>query len=194
MPLEAATVRFWDDGVVPPIELNISEVGVGWSEPVPETAATVTEIIAVCDSVPEVPVIVTPTVIGDAELLAENVNVLVPVELIGPKVPVRPLGNPSGEKLTLLTLNPPVGAMVTVDVALDPWLTVSVLGDAERLKFGAGAVALTVRLTVAVWLSEPEVPVIVIVEVPVAAVLLADNVNVLAVNEAVTPLGRPEAA
>jgi hypothetical protein len=79
-------------------------------------------------------------------------------------------------------------------VPLAPCVTLTLDGEAARVKFGAGAVALTVRLTVAVWLSEPEVPVIVMVEVPVAAVPLADNVKVLAVNEAVTPLGRPEAA
>ena len=58
---------------------------------------------------------------------------------------------------------------------------------------------LIVRLNVAVWLSEPEVPVIVTEAVPVVAVLLAVSVSVLVLvvldglNEAVTPLGRPEA-
>jgi len=39
----------------------------------------------------------------------------------------------------------------------------------------------------------PEVPVIVTVEVPAAAVLLAVSVKVLLANDAVTPLGMPEA-
>ena len=50
-----------------------------------------------------------------------------------------------------------------------------------------------------VWLRLPEVPVIVMVEVPVVAELLALSVNVLVpvvlvgLNDAVTPLGIPEA-
>jgi hypothetical protein len=56
-----------------------------------------------------------------------------------------------------------------------------------------------VRLSVAVLVKLPEVPVTVTVTVPVAAVLLAVSVNVLVLvvllglNEAVTPPGRPEA-
>jgi hypothetical protein len=52
-------------------------------------------------------------------------------------------------------------------------------------------------VVVCVWL--PDVPVTVIVAVPVVAVALAASVNVLVVvvgfvlNEAVTPLGRPDA-
>ena len=58
----------------------------------------------------------------------------------------------------------------------------------------------TARLIVAVCgVNPPEVPVMTTVVVPVAAVLLAVRVRVLVVglvevNEAVTPLGRPEAA
>jgi len=62
----------------------------------------------------------------------------------------------------------------------------------------------TVRRIVVVWLKVPEVdvPLIVTVNVPPAALLLAVNVTVLLVvggftviglNDAVTPLGRPEA-
>ena len=70
------------------------------------------------------------------------------------------------------------------------------LGEDERLKSGG---ALTVSATVVVWLRLPEVPVMVTVEVPVAAVLLAVSVKALVdvagfgLKEAVTPLGRPEA-
>lgn len=58
---------------------------------------------------------------------------------------------------------------------------------------------LIVRLMLVVWVSVPEVPVTVIVLVPVVAVLLAVNVSTLlevvglTPNDAVTPLGRPEA-
>ena len=50
-----------------------------------------------------------------------------------------------------------------------------------------------------VFVKMPDVPVTVTVAVPIAAVLLAVSVNVLALpelgglNEAVTPLGRPDA-
>ena len=60
------------------------------------------------------------------------------------------------------------------------------------------AAELMVRLMVVVWDRVPEVPVIVIVLVPVVAVLLAVNVKTLVdvvglvPNEAVTPLGRAE--
>lgn len=59
--------------------------------------------------------------------------------------------------------------------------------------------AVTVRVTVVVWLKLPDVPVIVTVDVPVAAVLLAVSVNTLVEvvglvsKVAVTPAGRPEA-
>ena len=60
--------------------------------------------------------------------------------------------------------------------------------------------AFTVRATRVVWLSVPEVPVIVTVDIPVVAALLAVSVKVLVaaagfvLNDAVTPLGRPDAA
>src|SRR5260370_5490220 len=65
-----------------------------------------------------------------------------------------------------------------------------------RPRFGA---AVTVRVTVVVLVKPADEPVRVTVTVPVAAVLLAVSVNVLVLavllglNEAVTPLGRPDA-
>jgi hypothetical protein len=73
---------------------------------------------------------------------------------------------------------------------------VRLLGDAERLKFGA----VTVRLIVTVLFRIPEVPVTVTVTVPAVAELLAISVRVLAaivlagLKDAVTPLGSPAAA
>src|ERR1017187_9856378 len=71
-----------------------------------------------------------------------------------------------------------------------------VLGTAERVKLGC---EVTVRLTVVVCVSVPEVPVIVtVVGPPTVAVALAVNVKtlvllvVVGLNEAVTPLGRDE--
>jgi hypothetical protein len=81
-------------------------------------------------------------------------------------------------------------------VPLAPWVIAKELGLAERVKFGG---AETVRERVVAFDKLPEVPVTVSVKVPVAAVLLADNVNMLALvvllgaKEAVTPPGRPEA-
>ena len=66
------------------------------------------------------------------------------------------------------------------------------------MKLGAG-MAFTVSETEVELVKLPEEPVIVTFTVPVAAVLLALSVNVLVLvvlaglNEAVTPLGRPEA-
>jgi len=54
------------------------------------------------------------------------------------------------------------GVTVTVLVPLFPWVTVTLLGDAERLKFGWAA-ALTVRLTVVVCVKPGDAPLIVIV-------------------------------
>ena len=132
-----------------------------------------------------------------AVLLAVRVSVLVLVEEAGLNEGVTPLGRPDADKLTL-ALNPFCGVMVTVSVPVAPAVTLTLAGDADRLKVGTGA-AFTVRLTVAVWLKLPELPVIVTVAAPVAAVPLAVSVSVLVVvaevglNEAVTPLGRPEA-
>jgi hypothetical protein len=78
-------------------------------------------------------------------------------------------------------------------------VTATLDGDAERLKSG-DAVALTVSANVAAWLRLPDVPVIVTVAVPIAALPLAVSVNALllvaeaGLNDAVTPLGRPDAA
>jgi hypothetical protein len=76
---------------------------------------------------------------------------------------------------------------------------VTEVGEAAIVKFGLTA-ALTVRASVVVAVRLPEVPVMVTVAVPVVAVLLAVRVSTLVPvvgfvpNDAVTPLGRPDAA
>src|SRR5215472_16323381 len=83
--------------------------------------------------------------------------------------------------------------MVIVLGPLPPCRIVTLPGLALREK---SCGALTVRLTVVVWESDPEVPVMVIVLVPVVAVLVAVKVSVLepvagfGLNGALTPLGR----
>ena len=72
-------------------------------------------------------------------------------------------------------------------------------GDDASVKPGV-ALMLTVRAMVVVADNVPDVPVIVTVEDPVGAVLLAVKVSTLlpvvgfVPNEAVTPLGKPDAA
>ena len=153
------------------------------------------EIVAVFVRLPEIPVMVTVTVPVVAMLLAVNVNVLVLVVLLGLKDVVTPLGRPEADKLTL-PLKPFCGVTVIVLVPLAPCVMARLFGDAESVKFGG---AVTVSEIVVVFDKLPEVPVTVTVNVPVAAVLLAVSVNVLVLvvvpglNDAVTPLGRPEA-
>ena len=157
---------------------------------------TVRLTVVVCDSVPEVPVIVTVEELAPAKALAFTVIVLEVVPGFGLNAAVTPDGNPEAAKVTL-PVNPFCGAIVIVLVPLPPRATVKLVGEAESAKFG---VALTVKLTVVVCVKLPEVPVIVTVTVPVAAVALAVKVNLLVVvpgfglNAAVTPLGNPEAA
>ena len=72
------------------------------------------------------------------------------------------------------------------------------LGEADSVKLDTG-MAFTVRESVVLLVKLPDTPVIVTVTVPVAAMLLAVSVTVLelvvlaGLNEAVTPLGSPEA-
>jgi hypothetical protein len=86
--------------------------------------------------------------------------------------------------------------IVIVLERLVPCAILRLAGDADRLKFGA---AVTVSAIVVVLFKLPEVPEMVTVAVPVVAVLLTVKVKVLvvvaglALNDAVTPLGRPDA-
>jgi hypothetical protein len=73
-------------------------------------------------------------------------------------------------------LKPPVGVTVMVLLPFEPCTTVTLPGEAASVKSGG---TLIVRLMVVVWVSVPEVPVIVIVLVPIAAVLLAVKVTEL---------------
>jgi hypothetical protein len=152
-------------------------------------------IVAVCVRLPELPVTVTVKAPAVAALLAARVSVLVPVVLAGLKDAVTPLGTPEADKLTL-PANPFTGPTVMVLDPLDPWMKLRLFGEALRVKSGG---KFTVRLIVAVCVRLPEVPVTVTVKPPVVAVLLAARVSVLVpvvlagLNDAVTPLGKPEA-
>jgi hypothetical protein len=98
-------------------------------------AFTVSASVVVFVRVPDVPVIVTVTVPVAAELLAVRVNTLDVVALAGLKAAVTPLGRPDADSATL-PVNPFCGVIVTVLVPAAPWMTVALVGDAERVKFG----------------------------------------------------------
>ena len=130
-----------------------------------------------------------------------KVSVLEPVAGFWLNVAKTPGGGFSTNKKTEL-LNPPSGVILIVVVAVPPCATVTLLGEAESRKSGCdggGAGAFTVRLIVVVLVRLPDVPVMVILRVPTVAVLLAASVKMLelvaglGLNEAVTPLGKPEA-
>jgi hypothetical protein len=144
---------------------------------------------------PEVPLMVTVTVPVVAVLLAVSVKVLEVLALLGLNDAVTPLGKPDADRLTVL-LKPFCGVTVMALVALAPCVIAKLLGVADSVKFGG---AVTVRETLVVCDKLPDTPVMVTMTVPVAAVLLAVSVNVLEValllglNDALTPLGKPDA-
>lgn len=78
-----------------------------------------------------------------------------------------------------------------------PWRTLTLLGEAERVKSPTGFTA-TAKVVLLVKL--PEVPVTVTVKVPIVVVPLAEIFNALVVvagfvaKLALTPFGRPDAA
>jgi hypothetical protein len=158
---------------------------------------TVRAIVVVCVKLPDVPVMVTVAVPAVAEPLAVSVSTLVVVVLVGLKDAVTPLGRPEAVKFTV-PVKPFVG--VTVIVLVPParvGVIVRLLGAADRVKFGG---PVTVRVMVVVAVRLPEVPVMVTVAVPGVADPLAVSDSTLVVvvlvglKDAVTPLGRPEAA
>ena len=111
---------------------------------------------------------------------------------------VTPLGKPDAARV-VAELNPPVLVMVIVLVPLLPCVTVTEVGDAAMVKLGV-AVEFTVSARVVDAVRLPEVPVMVTVDVPAVAELLAFSVRTLdpvvglVPKDAVTPVGKPEAA
>jgi len=147
-----------------------------------------------------VPVTVTVAVPVVALALAARVKVLDDVDAVGLKLAVTPVGRPDAENVTF-PVKPLIGVTVIVLVPLLPCTTLSEDGLEDKEKFFADV--FTVRLIAMVWVKLPEVPVTFTSTVPVAAVPLAVNVNVLTdvlaevvstgPNEAVTPFGKPDA-
>ena len=161
----------------------------------PTLAATIKASVAVEDGTPaELPVIVTVTSPSTAEGLAVSVSTLLPVVGFGLNDAVTPLGSPDAANVTL-PANPPPLVSITVLAPDAPWVRTRPLGESESVN------AVIVTISVAVAGAAPaEVPVMVIAAVPSAAVALAVTVSTLppAVgflpNDAVTPLGKPDAA
>jgi hypothetical protein len=159
--------------------------------------AAVTVKVTVIEFVrlPDVPVTVTVAVPVVAVLLAVRVRTLEVLAGFVLNEAVTPLGKPEADKATVLP-KPFCGVTEIVLVPLAPCVMLTLFGDEERRKVG---VALTVTETVVLAVKLPDVPVTVTIAVPVAAELLAVRVSTLDAvagfvpNDAVTPLGKPEA-
>jgi len=91
----------------------------------------VRETVVVFVKLPDEPVTVTVTVPVAAVLLAVSVKVLLLAVLLGLNDAVTPLGRPDADKLTP-PLKPLNGVIVIVLVPVVPWMTVRLLGEAER--------------------------------------------------------------
>jgi hypothetical protein len=85
---------------------------------------------------------------------------------VGLKLSVTPVGWPVADN-AIAALKPPETAVVMVDEPLPPWTTETEVGAAEMVKLGL-AVAVTVSETMVVSTVLPEVPVTVMLYVPVA--------------------------
>jgi hypothetical protein len=178
--------------LAPPAKLTLA--GVAESVNV-AGAVMVSAMLAFAVNAPDVPVTVTVEIPAVAPAPALIVTVLACVELAGLNVAVTPVGRPLAEKLTV-PLKVPRGVTVMALAPLPPAVMPMLAGDAAIAKPLA---ALTVTLIVAVLRKLPDVPAIVIVEVPSAAELVAVSVRALAPaalvapNDALTPAGKPDA-
>ena len=149
-------------------------------------------IFVVARRLPDVPVIVTVVVFGVAVFVAVRVRTLLDVAGFGLNVAVTPAGSLEAASVTLPE-NAFAGVMAMALVTLPPGSRTTVLGVAESVKLGFA----TVRLIGMLFVTLPDVPVIVTVAVPVAAFELAVRVSVLLevvgfrLNAAVTPDGTP---
>jgi len=178
--------------------LTLRDVGEEESvKPAVILALIVSAMVVVAVVFPEVPVTVTVAAPVVAVELAVNVSTLEVVEDVGLNEAVTPLGRPDAVNVTL-PMNPPVSVTVMELVPLLPWVIDKLDGEAASVN-PAVCLALTVSAMVVVAVVLPEVPVTVTVTGPVVAVELAVSVRTLelaeevGLNEAVTPLGRPDA-
>ena len=101
-------------------------------------AFTVSEIVVVWVSEPEVPVMVTVAVPVVALELALSVTTLVDVVGLVPKLALTPAGKPEADKVTL-PVNPFEGLTLTVLLPLLPCVTLKLEGEADSVKLGVAA-------------------------------------------------------
>ncbi len=163
--------------------LTVRETGVEWVAAVPVP-------VTLNDTVPVgVAPVVVIVMVEDAPAVIEA----------GLNDAVAPLGRPDALKLTLWAL-PLVTVVEIVDVPLWPAVTVTVVGAAEIEKSSTTG-ALTVSETAVDWVVEMPVPVTVTLTVPVGVapvvviVIVEDWPEVIeaGLNDALAPLGRPDA-
>jgi hypothetical protein len=105
---------------------------------------TVKEIVVVLVRLAQTPLIVTVNVPSAAVALAVRVSVLLLAVLAGLKDAVTPLGRPEADKLTM-PLKPLSGLMLMALVAVFPWTTLKLLGEAASANVPIG---LTDRVSV----------------------------------------------
>lgn len=124
---------------------------------------TVSAMVVLAVSVPEVPVMVTVAAPVVAVLLAERVRTLEPVTGLVAKAAVTPAGRPDAARVTE-PVNPLAGVTVMVSVLLLPFVTVKLRADGESVKLPP--VPGTVSAMVAECVTELLVPVMVMLVVP----------------------------
>lgn len=157
---------------------------------------TVSAMVVVAVSEPEVPVMVMVDVPATAVLAAVSVRVPLVVDGFDVQVAVTPVGSPDAARVTE-PLNGLTSAMLMVAMLLEPAEIDSVAADGVRVKLPAAEPAVTVSAMVVDAVTVPEVPVMVMVLPATAAVLATVNISPLvpvvglASSAAVTPVGRP---
>jgi hypothetical protein len=158
----------------------------------------VSTIVVLAVSEPELPVMVTVAVPTVAVLLAASVSALVAVAGLVANTAVTPLGRPDAARVTD-PVNPFRSVTVMVLVALRPSAIEIAGAEGVSEKVGVG-LALTVTVMAVLATKLLAVPTMLTVVVPITAELLAVSVRTLepvvglVPKDAVTPLGRPDAA
>ena len=164
----------------------------------PVAAVTVSEIVVVAVTEPEVPVMVIVDVPAVAVLAAVSVRVPIEVDGLEAQAAVTPVGRPEAASVTE-PLNGLTSVILIVSTLLEPAAIDRVAAEGVSEKLPA-AEAVTVSAMVVDAVSVPEVPVMVMVLVAAMAVLATVNISPLvpvvglASSVAVTPVGRPETA
>jgi hypothetical protein len=163
----------------------------------PPAAVIVIVIVVVLVNVPEVPMTVIGYVPTGIEQLAVKVSILLP-PVIGlvPKPTVKPVGKPDADSV-MLPVNP---LMPVTGIANEPEPHCGIVKDPPGPMVKLGCPVTVSVIVVVTGVSVPEVPVMVIGYVPARVVAATAKVTTLelaeevGLNDAVTPVGRPEVA